>query len=116
MASYIFLSQWKVVLAFFHFFFLRFEYENPTSTQAWSKAHKTLTQQSNLRLVANSLKMIIVELQIVAKIILNSKNNLLKEPHHQMEVLTQPQKPQIHPQQHQTHQEAKGQDQIPKCQ
>ena len=116
MIIYIFSITVKSGSSLFSFLFLRFEYENPTSTQAWSKAHKTLTQQSNLRLVANSLKMITVELQIVAKIILNSKNNLLKEPHHQMEVLTQPQKPQIHPQQHQTHQEAKGQDQIPKCQ
>ena len=35
-------------LLFICFYIRRCEYENPTSTQVWSKALKTLTQKSNL--------------------------------------------------------------------
>ena len=40
---------WSVLLFICLFYYIRrYEYENPTSTQVWSKAHKTLTQKSNL--------------------------------------------------------------------
>ena len=40
---------WSVLLFIcLFYYFRRYEYENPTSTQVWSKAHKTLTQKSNL--------------------------------------------------------------------